>query len=86
MGRVKKVTKTISGDQARVTRTNYDLSGKVTSIIHPDNYTVTNTYYPGTGLLNTVTGTPSGVEVLVEYANAQSIEAIRENREYNPYL
>ncbi len=67
MGRSVSITKTITGDQPRTTVTGYDLSGKVTSIIHPDNYTVTNTYYPGTGLLNTVTGTPSGGSS-VEYA------------------
>jgi RHS repeat-associated protein len=73
MGRVKRVTKTISGDQPRTTLTGYDLSGKVTSIIHPDNYTITNTYYPGTGLLATVTGTPSGGSA-VEYAKCTKYE------------
>ena len=60
MGRVKNVTKTITGDQARTTHTEYDLSGKVTFITHPDSFTVNNIYYPGTNLLDSVTGTPQG--------------------------
>jgi len=60
MGRTRRTTKTIQGDPTQyVTETAYDLSGKTTTITYPDGYMVTNTYYPGTGLLYQVTGSDS---------------------------
>jgi YD repeat-containing protein len=59
MGRVKSVTKTISGDQARTTAYEYDFSGKLTRTTYPDTYYVENDYYQGTNLLDTVTGSDS---------------------------
>ena len=57
MGRVKNHYKTIAGDaNTYTTRTTYDLSGKVTKQTYPDLYPVTYAYYPGSGLLKTVTG------------------------------
>ncbi len=86
MGRVKRVTKTISGEVAQVTQTSYDLSGKVKEIIQPDGFKVTNNYYPGTGLLDTVKGKPS-VGSEVEYAKCTEYEATgkigRINHAYN---
>jgi len=61
MGRVIRVTKTISGDQALTILTAYDLSGKVTSISYPGNYWVDYAYHPGTNLLNTVTDSNSSI-------------------------
>ncbi len=57
MGRTTRTTKSIQGDPTQyVTETVYDLSGKTKTITYPDLYQVTNEYYPGTGLLQTVTG------------------------------
>jgi len=56
MGRALSTTRTIISDQARTTAFTFDLSGKPLTTTYPDNYVVTNGYYPGTGLLHTVTG------------------------------
>ncbi|MCP4668998.1 MAG: hypothetical protein GY849_21895, partial [Deltaproteobacteria bacterium] len=67
MGRIKGVTKTISGDGTpHETLYDYDLSGKPTRTTYPDAYAVYYTYYPGTGLLHTVTG--SDAEVFAVYS------------------
>jgi RHS repeat-associated protein len=76
MGRIKRVSKTISGEVAKVTQTSYDLSGKVEYITHPDNFVVHNVYYHGTGLLDTVTVTPPTPPggSAVEYAKCTEYE------------
>jgi RHS repeat-associated protein len=51
MGRVTQVTKTITGDSARVTGYAYDLSGKILTVSYPGSYIVTNTYHAGSNLL-----------------------------------
>jgi hypothetical protein len=57
MGRVKSVSKTISGSgNAYTTRYFYDRSGKLKQTICPDGYQVNHTYHLGTGLLKAVTG------------------------------
>lgn len=61
MGNVTSVTKTITGDTARTFEFDYDLSGKPTNTRYPDGHEVVNTYYPGTGLLHTVSGPGSVV-------------------------
>ena len=66
MGRARTTTRTIAGDQARITSFTFDLSGKPLTTTYPDGYTVTNSYYPGTGLLHTVTG--SGGTVFATYS------------------
>ncbi len=60
IGNVRCVSKTITGD-ATVYTTQYacDLSGKLTRTTYPDGYQVNNTFYPGTGLLEAVTGSDS---------------------------
>lgn len=81
MGRVTKVTKKIAGDQERSTSSQYDLTGKLIRLTYPDGFYVNYSYYPGTGLLQTVTGsdsieyakyssyTPQGTIGLVEHGN-----------------
>ncbi len=59
MGRVLSVSKTIAGAQEQTIDTTYDKSGKVVTITYPDGFIVTNSYYPGTGLMDEVTGTMS---------------------------
>jgi RHS repeat-associated protein len=57
IGNVTRVSKKIIDDPAAyTTQYVYDLSGKVTRTTYPDGYQVTNTYYPGTGLLESVRG------------------------------
>jgi RHS repeat-associated protein len=57
MGRGKSATEAITGAPAQYTTLNeYDLSGKTTKTTYPDNFYVINSYYPGTGLLEKVTG------------------------------
>lgn len=60
MGRATSVTKTINGI-GRTTSTTYDVSGKTITTTYPSGYSVTNEYYPGTNLLNAVTGSDSQV-------------------------
>jgi len=82
MGRVKSVSKTISGDgHEYTTRYAYDRSGKLIRTIYPDGYQVNNTFYPGSGLLEAVTGSdneryayntdyePTGKIGLMKHAN-----------------
>ena len=58
LGRTEKVTRMVDGapKAAYTTAYIYDLSGKMISMIYPDNYQVNYAYYPGTGLLESVTG------------------------------
>jgi hypothetical protein len=70
MGRATSVSKTITGDTARTTQYDYDLSGKTVSTTYPDTYNVAYIYYSGTGLLNKVTGTTDSKE----YANITGYE------------
>ncbi|MBC2734071.1 MAG: hypothetical protein HF981_06910 [Desulfobacteraceae bacterium] len=58
VGRLLEESKQVIGN-ATVYSTSYayDLSGKKMQTIHPDGTTVGNGFYPGTNLLNTVTGT-----------------------------
>jgi RHS repeat-associated protein len=60
---VTPYTKAIAGTQARTTDYEYDLAGKPTKTTYPDGFYTTDTYHPGTGLLNKVTGSDA-----VEYA------------------
>ncbi len=70
VGRAKSVSKTISGDgNAYTTQYLYDLSGKLKQTIYPDGYQVNNSFYPGTGLLEAVTGSD-----FVEYARNTGYE------------
>jgi len=68
MGRIKSVSKTISGN-TYTTRYSYDRSGKLKQTIYPDGYQVNHTFYPGTGLLEAVTGSDN-----VEYARNTDYE------------
>lgn len=61
MGRARSTTRTITGDKARTTSFTFDLSGKPRTTTYPDGYVVTNSYYPGTGLLWKVTGSDGTV-------------------------
>jgi RHS repeat-associated protein len=61
MGRVKEFTKWVNGAGEYTTEYNYDMSGKTTKIIYPDDYEVDYEYYPGTNLLYTATGSDSEV-------------------------
>ncbi|RPI74433.1 MAG: hypothetical protein EHM45_19085, partial [Desulfobacteraceae bacterium] len=77
-GRTLSLTKSIDG-QGYTTQTSYDLSGKVLTMTYPDNSNVTYTYYPGTTLVNSVSGTttyavfsdyePSGKIGQIDYGN-----------------
>jgi RHS repeat-associated protein len=70
MGNVTGLSKAIIGDpNVYATRYAYDLSGKVTETIYPDGYQVTHKFYPGTGLLEAVTGSDA-----VEYARSTNYE------------
>jgi YD repeat-containing protein len=88
MGNVTAVSKTISGDAAIYnTQYEYDLTGKVTKTIYPDGYAVSNTYYPGSGLLQTVSGS-DGIEYarLSGYAPTGKIGSIEHaNGVYTSY-
>jgi RHS repeat-associated protein len=65
MGRVKSSTKTIAGNSTQYTTLNdYDLSGKTTKTTYPDGFYVTKNFYPGTGLLEKVTGSDGIVYTL----------------------
>jgi len=62
MGRVKVKNnkRKISGQWTSYkTRFDYDLSGKLTKVTYPDDYEVSYAYYPGTGLLQSATGSDS---------------------------
>ena len=62
MGRAISVTESIAGlSPLNPTLTEYDLSGKPTKVTYPDNYYVTNSYYPGTTLIQSVTGSDGKV-------------------------
>jgi RHS repeat-associated protein len=62
MGNVTGLSKKIAGDPTvYTTGYAYDLSGKLTETIFPDGYQVTNKFYPGTGLLEAVTGSDAVV-------------------------
>lgn len=67
MGRVKSLSKTISGGGTYNTLYWYDLSGKVTDMQFPDGYQVSYDYFEGTGLIDTVTGSDD-----VQYAKFSS--------------
>ncbi|WP_425248196.1 FG-GAP-like repeat-containing protein [Desulfospira joergensenii] len=82
LGNVLSETRTLTGaPQTYTTSFTYDLAGKVLTTTTPDAFTVTNTYIPGTGLLESVTGsdgltyaslsgyTPGGKIGLVEHGN-----------------
>ncbi len=62
-GRIKSVTEKIDNNGPYITLTNYDLSGKPTQITYPgnDGFSVTYSYYPSTGLLQSVTGSDGKV-------------------------
>ena len=70
MGRIISLTKTITGDSARTTTYGYDLSGKKTHMGYPDGFQVYYEYYPGTGLLEAVSGSD-----FLEYARYSNYEA-----------
>ncbi|MGD8944304.1 MAG: FG-GAP-like repeat-containing protein, partial [Desulfobacterales bacterium] len=88
MGNATSVSKTIAGDvNVYTTRYEYDFSGKVTRTIYPDGYAVSNTYFPGSGLLQTVSGS-DGVEYarLSGYAPTGKIGSIEHaNGVYTSY-
>ncbi|MDY6951754.1 MAG: RHS repeat-associated core domain-containing protein [Thermodesulfobacteriota bacterium] len=67
MGRVKSVTKQITGASSYTTEYDYDYSAKPTTITYPGSYEVYYSYYPGTGLLSTVTD--SDERELAEYTS-----------------
>ena len=67
MGRVKSVTKQITGASSYTTEYAYDYSAKPTTITYPGSYEVYYAYYPGTGLLSTVTD--SDERELAEYTS-----------------
>jgi RHS repeat-associated protein len=56
MGRVKSVTRTISGDAARTTAYNYDLSGKLARLTYPGGFYVNYAYHTHSGFLFSATG------------------------------
>ena len=57
MGRVLSVSKAIAGNpQTFTTEFGYDLSGKQVRMSYPDGYQLSNAFYPGTHLLQKVTG------------------------------
>jgi len=65
MGRELSVAKNIQGapTSSYTTVNTYDLTGKVASTTYPDTYRVDYAYYPGTGLLHTITGpSPDSVQ------------------------
>lgn len=73
MGRELSVTKSIQGapSSGYTTVTTYDLAGKVAGTTYPDYFRVDYAYHPGTGLLNTITGSPPDS---VQYALLESYE------------
>lgn len=54
MGRVTSEQKYISGYYTFATQYSYDLSGKLTAMVYPDNTTLNYAYYPGSGLIQNV--------------------------------
>jgi len=60
MGRPTSVTKNIVGDSnSYKIQYDYDVAGRLASTIYPDSYQVDNYYYPGTNLLQMVSGSDS---------------------------
>ena len=85
MGRVKSVWKQIVGDATTYkTLASYDLAGQLKKLTYPDNFYVTYIYHPGSGLLNTATGSdgivyaqnsnyePSGKMKTIAYPNGMT--------------
>ncbi len=76
MGRVTNSRRTITGDATNYdTQNTYDLAGKTTQITYPDGYQVSYSYYPGTGLLQTVQGV-SDSRVYAYYSNYKPSGAV----------
>ncbi len=73
MGRVKSVTKTITGAPAYTTTFDYDNAGQLWRTTYPDGYQVENAYYQASGRLHTVSG--------VRANDSQSLMALSA---YNP--